>query len=109
MSAPSSPPPLGNDPPLSADIPWSGNLIPFKCLERTSTNAPHRPWFHQRTDGACGGPAAVLTSQRPVHHATPSMPGGVPGCGVVQNDQGVDGDAGSGIDQEWVDLDRRNP
>ena len=37
------------------------------------------------------------------------MPGGRFGRGVVENDQRVDGDAGPGIDQKWIDVDRRDP
>ena len=35
-----------------------------------------------------------------------SMPGGVLGCGIVEHDQRIDGDAGFGIDQERIDVDR---
>jgi hypothetical protein len=37
------------------------------------------------------------------------MPGGAFGRGIVENDQRIDGDAGLGIDQEWIDVDRGDP
>ena len=33
------------------------------------------------------------------------MPGRAVGGGVVENDQRIDGDAGPGIDQKWIDVD----
>jgi hypothetical protein len=41
-------------------------------------------------------------------HGT-SMPGGAVGSGIVENDQRVDGDAGLGIDQKRIDVDRGDP
>jgi hypothetical protein len=37
------------------------------------------------------------------------MPGRAVGGGIVENDQRIDGDAGPGIDQKWIDVDRRDP
>src|SRR5260370_42641208 len=36
----------------------------------------------------------------------PSMPGGAFGGRIVENDQGIDGDAGPGVDQKRIDVDR---
>jgi hypothetical protein len=36
------------------------------------------------------------------------MPGRTVGGGIVENDQRIDGDAGPGIDQKWIDVDRRD-
>src|SRR5258706_9012929 len=56
----------------------------------------------------------MITRENPptfglVDRLTPaSMAGGAFGGGVVENDQAVDGDAGPGIDQKWIDVDRGN-
>src|SRR5260370_5121589 len=36
----------------------------------------------------------------------PSMPGGAFGGRIVENNQGIDGDAGPGVDQKRIDVDR---
>src|ERR1700716_915991 len=54
----------------------------------------------------------MITREKPptfglVDRLTPiSMAGGAFGGGVIENDQAVDGDAGFGVDQEWIDVDR---
>ncbi len=49
-----------------------------------------------------------LTSEVQSRCRGSSMAGGALGRGVVENDQAVDGDAGLGIDQERIDVDRGN-
>src|SRR6266576_3621887 len=86
---------------------------PFTPLKRIENNPGKRatPASVPSRDRLLAG--ASRLRQRPILQAFTilpvSVPGGALGRGVVENNQTVDGNPGPGIDQKWIDVDRRNP
>src|SRR5665811_874051 len=71
---------------------------PFPAIMKTAAI-----WLGLCANAGCAArPSSISTAPCP----RASMPGGTLGCCVVEDDQGIDGDAGPLVDQERIDVDR---